>query len=319
VADTAPSDREAAWAALEAGPANVAAAAPLAEPERPAWRAGEGQVVRNDFLPGKRHHYAVLEVPGEWPTPRAGQFYMLGPVEHAGRFQLRRPMSVARAWREGGRLCLGFLYTVIGSGTRALAASRERWQLLGPLGRPFAAGGGEQPLLVGGGRGVAPLVRLAEECWERGESVVFLNGAQNAAELVSPEELEAAPGTPGSLYLETTEDGSRGRRGRVLDLLAESAVARAAGATGATGASFFACGPHGLLAAVGEEAARRGRPAQVALEAHMACGVGICRSCVVPRAAASPAPPGASNARYILACLEGPVVDPATVDWENAL
>jgi dihydroorotate dehydrogenase electron transfer subunit len=146
--------------------------------------------------------------------------------------------------------------------------------------------------------------------------VIFLNGARNAAELVSPEDIDAPPPAAGSISLEATEDGSRGRAGRVLELLevplVRSAVTR-------PGAAFYSCGPHGLLAAVGETARGLGAPAWVALEAHMACGTGICRSCVVPRAAGVPVPAEASNATYLLACLDGPVVEAAGVDWERAL
>ncbi len=304
MADSPPSDRATAGRmALDASPA----------PE--GWFSWLGGVVSNGLLPGKRHHYAVLELPEAAPMPRAGQFFMLGPADGPERFQLRRPMSVARAWREGGKLRVGFLYTVVGAGTQALASARSRWHLLGPLGRGFRVRDGDRPILVGGGRGVAPLVLLAEECAARGQSVLFLNGARSESELCAPSDLEAGAFAPGSLGRERTEDGSLGERGRVLEALEESESRRWAEDPRAV---FFACGPHGLLAAVGREAARRGRPAQVALEAHMACGAGICRSCVVPRATGSVPPPEASNARYILACIDGPVVDPATVDWENA-
>ena len=286
-----------------------------AAPAPPGWISWQGRVLRNERLPGKRHHYAVIEVPGESPTPASGQFYMLAPGGDASEFHLRRPMSVARAWRERGTLRLGFLYTVLGAGTRDLAAAGEEWRLLGPLGHGYEVPPDAKPFLVGGGRGIAPLVLLAEECAARGQAVALLNGARNAEEFVSAEDLKAAPFATGSLRRQTTEDGSIGRRGRVLDGLADPEIADWIRDPGAI---FYACGPHGLLEAVGLEARRSGRPAQVALEAHMACGAGICRSCVVPRAEGSPVPPGATNARYILACLDGPVVDPASVDWKHA-
>ena len=279
------------------------------------WQEVSARLLRNAPLPGKRHHYAVAEVPAELPTPRAGQFVMVAPAPCPPGLLLRRPMSVARAWREGGRQYLGFLYTVVGTGTRELARAAEAWSLLGPMGRPYPDAAGPR-VLVGGGRGVAPLVLLAEECAARGEPVLFLNGARNVAELVAPRELDAPPLAAGSIELEATEDGSRGRAGKVLELLAAPLVRSA---LERPGAAFYSCGPHGLLAAVGVAARAVGAPAWVALEAHMACGTGICRSCVVPRAPGAAAPPGASNAEYVLACLDGPVVEAAGVDWERAL
>lgn len=286
-----------------------------AAPAPPGWISRQGRVLCNERLPGKRHHYAVIEVPADTPTPASGQFYMLAPGGEVTEFHLRRPMSVARAWREGGALRLGFLYTVLGTGTRALAADGEEWKLLGPLGHGYQVPPDAKPILIGGGRGIAPLVLLAEECAARGQAVALLNGARSAEELVSADDLKAAPFAAGSLRRQATEDGSIGRRGRVLDWLEDPEIAAWADDPSAI---FYACGPHGLLEAVGLAARRLGRTAQVALEAHMACGAGICRSCVVPRAEGSPVPPGASNARYILACLDGPVVDPLSVDWEHA-
>jgi len=283
-------------------------------PPRAPWVEVEGRVVRNELLPGKRHHYAVVELPASFPTPGAGQFAMLGPSPTPSGLLLKRPMSVARAWRESGHLYLGFLYTVVGAGTQALARARERWTVLGPLGRGYAEAEGPR-ILVAGGRGVAPLVLLAEECAARGEAVAFLNGARNAAELIAPEDLGAGAFAPGSLMLEATEDGSRGRAARVLDLLDDHGLQALCAAKGA---AFYSCGPHGLLAAVGLAARARHAPAWVALEAHMACGTGICRSCVIPRAPGAVVPPEASNATFILACLDGPCVHADTVDWKNA-
>jgi len=282
-------------------------------PPRASWVEVEGRVVVNELLAGKRHHYAVIEVEAGFPTPVAGQFAMLGPSPAPPGFLLKRPMSVARAWREGAHLYLGFLYTVVGAGTQALARARERWTVLGPLGRGFPEAQGPR-ILVAGGRGVAPLVLLAEECAARGEAVFFLNGAKNTPELIAPEDLAAGAFAPGSVTLEATEDGSRGRQGRVLDLLDDPRLAPGA----EKGAAFYSCGPHGLLEAVGAAARARHAPAWVALEAHMACGTGICRSCVIPRASGTAVPAEASNATFILACLDGPCVDADTVDWKKA-
>jgi dihydroorotate dehydrogenase electron transfer subunit len=112
---------------------------------------------------------------------------------------------------------------------------------------------------------------------------------------------------------EATEDGSRGRRGRVLELLMEEP--ELATALTAPGAEIHACGPHGLLAAVGALGAAGGVPAYTSIEAHMACGTGICRSCVVPRPAGGPKPRPGTNPDYLICCLEGPVVPAECVDW----
>jgi dihydroorotate dehydrogenase electron transfer subunit len=63
-----------------------------------------------------------------------------------------------------------------------------------------------------------------------------------------------------------------------------------------------------MLAAVSRVAAAAGVPCQVAVEEQMACGTGICFSCVLPVG------PGAPT-RMARSCLEGPVFDGAAIAW----
>ena len=55
------------------------AAATDASPAPPGWISWRGRVVRNERLRGKRHHYAIVELPEDALAPEAGQFYMLAP------------------------------------------------------------------------------------------------------------------------------------------------------------------------------------------------------------------------------------------------
>jgi len=71
---------------------------------------------------------------------------------------------------------------------------------------------------------------------------------------------------------------------------------------------IYACGPEALLAAVGAFAARRGLAAQVSFEGVYGCGLGLCRGCAVPLR---------DEPRYLMQCIEGPVVDAARVAWER--
>jgi dihydroorotate dehydrogenase electron transfer subunit len=115
----------------------------------------------------------------------------------------------------------------------------------------------------------------------------------------------------------TTDDGSAGRRGLVTDPLPDL-LAR----TGA--ARVYACGPMPMLAAVSRVAAAAGVPCQVAVEEQMACGTGICFSCVLPVGGSgglkdSPPEDGSSSGatRMARSCLEGPVFDGATIAWAD--
>ena len=73
----------------------------------------------------------------------------------------------------------------------------------------------------------------------------------------------------------TTDDGSAGRRGWVSDVLGDVIDRTSAGVV-------YGCGPMAMLRSVTEVATAQGAVAQVAVEESMACGVGVCMTCVMP-------------------------------------
>jgi dihydroorotate dehydrogenase electron transfer subunit len=257
----------------------------------------------------------TLVAPEIAAAARPGQF--VGVLAGRDRsFLLRRPFSIHRVERPGVALgAVQVVFDVVGPGTRALAALRphEEVDVLGPLGRPFAAPDEPVPcLLVGGGYGTAPLFFLAEELRARHCRVDFLIGAGTAARLLGTMQAKRL----GHSLTVTTDDGTAGQRGVVTDPL--PALLDRAGS-----GRVYACGPMPMLAAVSRVAARHGLPCQVAVEEQMACGTGICFSCVVPvRTGGSgglepspPADPPDGPTRMARSCLEGPVLDGAAVAW----
>lgn len=231
------------------------------------------------------------------PDPAPGQFYMLsapgwgGP---GGRPFLPRAFSYAAAARDDRGLRLDFLVEAVGPGTAALAALREggALELSGPLGRPFSAPAELNPgaagaILVGGGIGIAPIAALRRSLSQRGVAARTLLGFRDAAhsgglELFECQEVGLA-----------SEDGHAGHRGYVTDLLSVALKGDAAAT-----AAVFACGPPAMLEAVRAICAERGVPAELAMEAPMACGFGACFGCAVPLAAGG----------YMRLCVDGPVV-----------
>jgi dihydroorotate dehydrogenase electron transfer subunit len=270
----------------------------------------------------------TLAAPRIAEEARPGQFVHLLAGEDRS-FPLRRPFSIWRVERPGGmgQGAVEVVFDVVGAGTRALAQLRPHdvVDALGPLGRPFDPP--EAPagcLLVGGGYGAAPLFFLAAELGARGCQVDVVTGAATAARLLDPTEA----GRLGSSLTVTTDDGSAGRRGLVTDPLPELLAV--------TGAErVYACGPMPMLAAVSRVAAAAGVACQVAVEEQMACGTGICFSCVLPvgpgggsgrRGPGNPEgvprsvelsqdPPENAPTRMARSCLEGPVFDGAAIAW----
>jgi dihydroorotate dehydrogenase electron transfer subunit len=250
----------------------------------------------------------TLAAPRVAEGARPGQFVHLLAGEDRS-LPLRRPFSI---WRVGSGT-VEVVFDVVGAGTRALAQLRPHdvVDALGPLGRPFDPP--EAPvgcLLVGGGYGAAPLFFLAAELRARGCRVDLVTGAATAARLLDPTEA----GRLGSSLTVTTDDGSAGRRGLVTDPLPELLAG--------TGAErVYACGPMPMLAAVSRVAAVAGVACQVAVEEQMACGTGVCFSCVLPvgpgggSGGLEPSPPENRETRMARSCLEGPVFDGAAVAW----
>jgi dihydroorotate dehydrogenase electron transfer subunit len=105
----------------------------------------------------------------------------------------------------------------------------------------------------------------------------------------------------------TTDDGSMGHRGVVTDVMPS--------VMGRTKAQVvYACGPNPMLRAVSELCGSRGVPCQVAVEELMACGLGVCWTCVVPVFGSQGR--GWWNVR---ACAEGPVFNGTRIWWDRWL
>lgn len=139
--------------------------------------------------------------------------------------------------------------------------------LRGPLGRGFELCG-ERLLLVGGGYGVAPLDFLARRALADSRHVVVAIGARTSSDLLFVERFRER----GVEVLIATEDGSVGQRGLV------TSVAEPVLECGRVD-TLYACGPHGMLAALERLAGTYGVPAQLSWEAYMRCGIGLCGSC----------------------------------------
>jgi dihydroorotate dehydrogenase electron transfer subunit len=152
---------------------------------------------------------------------------------------------------------------------------------------------------VAGGYGVAPLYFLAVRMPQRG--VLFVGGA-TAADIL----LADAFRDLGWTVQIATEDGSLGTRGWVTAPLDAWLKTNAGG----NDPEFFACGPNGMLRAVGTRAATGGYPAWLSLDRHMGCGVGACLACV-QRVLKE------GRETLVRVCTEGPVFAARDVLWED--
>ena len=127
---------------------------------------------------GAGHWWLDLDLPAPFARPLPGQFVqlLLGP-EATGAL-LPRPMSVAGVEPRGRGWRVGFLYAPVGLGTQSLARLKagDTVEVLGPLGRGYPLTEPGTPVLVAGGRGVAPLLLAADVL---GETHARRNGSRN--------------------------------------------------------------------------------------------------------------------------------------------
>ena len=233
-----------------------------------------------------------------------GQFCML---QHVGTIHdplLRRPLSIHRTEEDG---TVHFLYRKTGRGTELLSMLKtgDSVKILGPLGNGFTWNRDIRCILVGGGMGIAPLLFLADRIVQKGGDLLVILGAATAGELACLDSFRAV--CRSDMLLTATEDGSLGHRGLVTDLLNDALDSQKLQVTGTADTTVMACGPWPMMRAVANICTRRNVRCQVSLEAHMACGTGLCLGCAVPTAN--------SAGGYIHVCKEGPVTDAKNIKW----
>ena len=171
------------------------------------------------------------------------------------------------------------MITAVGPFSRLMHEKQpgDRVWLRGPFGQGFQAPPEQKKLaLVGGGYGVAPLYWLAQTQANRATQVTTVIGARTAADILYAEHFAALrardPGDTAYTLHVTTEDGSQGHSGRVTDALTPLLDAGAVD-------GIYACGPHGMLAALQKLGRRYHVPCQLSWEAYMRCAIGICGAC----------------------------------------
>jgi dihydroorotate dehydrogenase electron transfer subunit len=241
---------------------------------------------------GSYHRLRVV-APTIADSVRPGHFVAFAVGGAEGGLLLRRAFSVyaVGGGGSGGGGTLDVIFSVAGAGTRWLANRRpaDRLDVVGPLGRPFPLP--REParcVLVGGGYGAAPLFLLAAALRKRDCRVDMVLGAATEDRLFGALDAKRVSDTAAI----ATDDGSAGVHGRVTDAM-DPFLDRAE--------VVYACGPMPMLAAVSKRALAHDIPVHVAVEEAMACGIGVCMTCVLPVRGKDGVP------HMVRSCVEGPV------------
>jgi dihydroorotate dehydrogenase electron transfer subunit len=204
------------------------------------------------------------------------------------------------------------VYLVKGKFTSRLCHAQPG-QLLdvwGPLGNGFSHQACHL-IMVAGGIGQTPFLALAQEALGRkqyGEPlrtqalasrVTFCYGARSAEYFAGLEDFERL----GVDIRLATDDGSRSQKGFVTDLLKQVLAERP------RNPQIVCCGPEPMMEAVSKIAALANVPCQISLETPMACGIGICFTCVAKIRQED------GTWDYKRTCVDGPVFDATLIEW----
>lgn len=251
-----------------------------------------------------QYHQIIVNIGDIATTCKPGNFVAISVGGDSSGLVLRRAFAISRVATSpnvGGTMEL--IVAPHGQGSKWLCAQGEGdvLDIVVPLGTAF--GIPTEPvsvLLVGGGYGSAPLFGLAEVLNSRGCRVDMLLGASTASKIYAPMEGKRSVNSM-RIY---TEDGSMGVLGRVTDPIAEIIK-------DLNVAVIYSCGPMPMLAAITRISNEFDVVHQCAVEEAMACGIGICMTCVLP---VENEDGSISNLR---SCIDGPVMDGSKVQWEQ--
>ena len=258
----------------------------------------------------ERTYRVRVECPEIAAAIRPGQFVMLR-LPNTTDPLLGRPFALYDTVLDaaGKPVAIDVVYLVVGKMTGRLPGvdAGEALEVWGPLGRPFLdVGTPESVTFVAGGIGQTPFLAFARELLgtrgfggdpprKRTQKVSLYYGVRTANLAAGVDDFRSA----GVEVHLASDDGSIGAKGFVTQLLASH---------GKTG-PLVGCGPEPMLHALAKVAREWGVPCQVSLETPMACGVGICFSCVTKVLADA-----AWDYRRV--CIDGPCFDAAQLVWE---
>ena len=145
----------------------------------------------------------------------------------------------------------------------------------GPYGNYFSVSKSlKNPILIGGGTGLVPLMRLATVLRKMQRRCTIIMGAQTQKEMLFKVLIEEILSKISTNIIVTTEDGSFGVKGVVTDALKYILKKEKFD-------MIYTCGPELMMKSIYNLSVPYSIPIQASLERYMKCGIGICASCCI--------------------------------------
>jgi len=253
------------------------------------------------------YHHMVFAVGDIAAHAKPGNFVAISVGGEASSMVLRRAFAIYRAIDKG--MLGGTIELVVaphGAGSKWLTNLNvgDFVDLIAPLGTAFGIPtSNANAMLIGGGYGSAPLFALAEILKNRGCRVDMVLGASTASKIYAPLEGKRSVS---SLTL-TTDDGTAGIHGKITESIPR--LIREFGTE-----VIYSCGPMAMLESINKIATDFDIVHQCSVEESMACGIGVCMTCVVPMKIDD-------EVKMVRTCIDGPVMDGSSIIWDrkNAL
>lgn len=295
-----------------------------------------------------REHYRLTLQVDQFPPAVAGQFVHLSPPstppdsyrEHdcsqretlikwratINSPMLRRAFSIAGLTEVQDGIQIDVIYRVVGTGTKWMESLSvgDTVSVLGPLGNHFPMVENKQHAwCVAGGVGLPPMLWLAQALNRSKREAIAFCGAQTTDLLALTMDQERPPSTDAKTatlsctefnqndvsVVISTDDGSLGFHGHIGAALTAYYNANPIPPDDIV---VYTCGPERMLEFVSNFCAERSIECYVCLERGMACGTGMCQSCVVPLRDDE----DTQGWIYQLCCTQGPIFDARKILWD---
>lgn len=174
---------------------------------------------------------------------------------------LRRPFSIASF--ENNTVTI--LIKKRGKGTEYISnlSIGDSVEFSAPLGNKFQIKN-KKTLLIGAGIGIAPLLYCDKKLKEAGAKTYLAAGFLTKDDIISKSKLDFI----------TTDDGSNENKGSICDYL-EKIIQEF------KPEKIVSCAPHPVLEFVSNLSKKHNIECDVCMEKTMACGIGVCRGCVI--------------------------------------
>ncbi|MCG8449113.1 MAG: dihydroorotate dehydrogenase electron transfer subunit [Pirellulales bacterium] len=281
-----------------------------------ADQAGQFQVAVTENIRLARDTYRVrFDCPEMAAKILPGQFLMIR-LPGCDDPLLARPFALYDTVldRTGRPVGIDVVYLVIGKMTSRLALCQtgDPLDVWGPLGNGFSPDPVEHLIMVAGGIGQTPFLALGRQFLggrryglqqtkvQASSSVTLCYGVRSKDLLAGAEDFRDC----GIDLHVSSDDGSVGHHGLVTELLQQVLAEKPT-----TASRIACCGPEPMMEAVAEIAAQQDVCCEVSLETPMACGIGICFSCVVKTLQPN------GDWDYKRTCVDGPVFDARNIVW----